>query len=70
MIQRKLDNMIEVLLKLLNCSQEDEKTIIYYLKHATIDEFFNNYKTLDLDKDTKEQIENIIIIIENYEKHV
>lgn len=62
--------MIEVLLKLLNCSQEDEKTIINYLKHASIDEFFNNYKKLDLDKDTTEQIENIIIIIRNYEKDI
>lgn len=65
-----MDNMIEVLLKLLNCSQEDEKTIINYLKHASIDEFFNNYKKLDLDKDTTEQIENIIIIIRNYEKDI
>lgn len=65
-----MDNMIEVLLKLLNCSQEDEQVITDYLKHSSIDKFLKNYKILDLEKDTTEQIENIIIIIENYEKNI
>ncbi len=62
-----MDNMNEMLLKLINASKEDEDIVKNYLENNTIDDLFESYKELGLTEDTMEQIESLIIIIKNYE---
>lgn len=62
-----MNNIKELLLKLLNSSKVDEDLIKNYLKDKNIDNLFKDYKGLDISEETKEQIESLIIIIENHE---
>ncbi len=62
-----MNNIKELLLKLLNSSKVDEDLIKNYLEDKNIDNLFKDYKGLDISEETKEQIESLIIIIENHE---
>ncbi len=62
-----VDNINEMMLKLIDTSERDKDIIKRYLEHNNIDDLFANYEGLGLSKDTMEQIESLIVIIENYE---
>lgn len=62
-----MNNIKELLLKLLNSSKVDEDLIKDYLEDKTIDNLFKEYKGLDISEETKEQIESLIIIIKNHQ---
>ena len=62
-----MDNINEMMLKLIDTSERDKDIIKNYLEHNSIDDLFANYGGLGLSKDTMEQIESLIVIIENYE---
>lgn len=61
-----MGNLEVKLLKLLESSQEDKKIITSYIENSDIDNLFENYNELDISDDTKDQIQSLIIILENY----
>lgn len=61
-----MGNLKVKLLKLLESSQEDKEIITSYIENSDIDNLFENYNELDISDDTKDQIQSLIIILENY----
>lgn len=61
-----MGNLKVKLLKLLESSQEDKEVITSYIENSDIDDLFENYNELDISDNTKDQIQSLIIILENY----
>lgn len=61
-----MGNLKVKLLKLLESSQEDKEIITSYIENSDIDNLFEDYNELDISDDTKDQIQSLIIILENY----
>ena len=61
-----MGNLKVKLLKLLESSQEDKEIITSYIENSDVDNLFENYNELDISDDTKDQIQSLIIILENY----
>lgn len=61
-----MGNLKVKLLKLLESSQEDKEVITSYIENSDINNLFENYNELDISDDTKDQIQSLIIILENY----
>lgn len=61
-----MNNLNEIFLQLINASNIDKEIIRDYLKDKEIDDLLLDYKALELEGKTMEQIESIITIIKNY----
>lgn len=61
-----MENIKEMLLKLLELNEKDKEEIKNYLEANEIDILFKNYKALDISDDAKEQIESLEVILENF----
>lgn len=61
-----MENIKEMLLKLLELNEKDKEGIKNYLEANEIDILFKNYKALDISDDAKEQIESLEVILENF----
>lgn len=61
-----MNNLNEIFLQLINASNKDKEIIRDYLKDKEIDDLLLDYKALELEQETMEQMESIITIIKNY----
>ena len=61
-----MENIKEMLLKLLELNEKDKEEIKNYLEANEIEILFKNYKALDISDDAKEQIESLEVILENF----
>ena len=61
-----MNNLNEIFLQLINVSNKDKEIIRDYLKDKEIDDLLLDYKALELEQETMEQMESIITIIKNY----
>ena len=61
-----MNNLNEIFLQLINASNKDKEIIRDYLKYKEIDDLLLDYKALELEGKTMEQMESIITIIKNY----
>ena len=64
--ENPLENIKEMLLKLLELNEKDKEEIKNYLEANEIDILFKNYKALDISDDAKEQIDSLKVILENF----
>lgn len=61
-----MENIKEMLLKLLEVNEQDKEEVKNYLEINEIDILFKNYKGLNISDDSKEQIESLKVILENF----
>lgn len=61
-----MENIKEMLLKLLEVNEQDKEEVENYLEINEIDILFKNYKGLNISDDSKEQIESLKVILENF----
>lgn len=61
-----MNNLNEIFLQLINVSNKDKEIIRDYLKDKEIDDLLLDYKALEVEQETMEQMESIITIIKNY----
>ena len=61
-----MNNLNEIFLQLINANNKDKEIIRDYLKYKEIDDLLLDYKALELEGKTMEQMESIITIIKNY----
>lgn len=61
-----MNNLNEIFLQLINANNKDKEIIRDYLKDKEIDDLLLDYKALELEGETMEQMESIITIIKNY----
>ena len=60
-------NIKQKLLNLLEIKNEDKKVIEEYLKENEVETLFKEYKDLNVNGDTKEQVESLKVILESFE---
>lgn len=61
-----MNNLNKIFLQLINASNKDKEIIRDYLKDKEIDDLLLDYKALELEQETMEQMGSIITIIKNY----